>query len=413
MQGSHGRISFLVCLCCLLGTFTNPVALAQNSGSGRRQGSSGVPGYDQAYVHTPWTDDDPVIPNYSNTVVVPSFGGGYGTWWGNSGGYYGYGGSGCYRPYDPWYGGYSPYGYGNGCGYGNGYGYGNPYGYGYGYCRRPIVYPPVFVGLSTFLGPGYGNIMGFNNPISPFAINPPALGNGLGAGMAPFVVNANNNANQNNNVVNNNAAGGNRRARAGNAGNKPGFGELAPRNAEDLVIKKPRVANQQAKLSARRYVQLGDESFQAQKFAQAYDRYEKGRQLAPDLADAYFRTGFSLVAMSKHDRAAQLIQRGLELDAQWPQSDFHLKQIYADNKIAQTAHLERLAADAVKDEKNGDLYFLLGVSLFFGENPQRALPFLKKADELGVPQEYLQGFVDRLDPPLQAKQEADQDKRRF
>jgi tetratricopeptide (TPR) repeat protein len=145
----------------------------------------------------------------------------------------------------------------------------------------------------------------------------------------------------------------------------------------------PRVTSGQSLTLATKFIGYGDTHFHNQQYSEAYQRYRKAIEVAPNLADAAFRQGFALLAMGKHDPAAKAIKRGLSLDDGWPKSSFSVNDLYGASSLAKTAHLDALAKAAEDDASNGDLLFLLGVFLYFDGQRQRAAPFFDRAAQLG------------------------------
>jgi len=160
--------------------------------------------------------------------------------------------------------------------------------------------------------------------------------------------------------------------------------------------KKPaaqRGTNAESIARARRFIGLGDKMFGERKYADSYERYRMASQAAPGLADAYFRQGLALVASGRYESAAKALKRGLDLDANWPRSDFRLNSLYGGNGADKTAHLDMLATAAGENPQDADLLFLTGVFLHFDGQAERAGPFFRRAAQLGgVDAKYLKAF---------------------
>lgn len=242
-------------------------------------------------------------------------------------------------------------------------GWGGLPGYGSGYWLSPwYVYSPqpIYLPAGNFFGPQAPGLMpGWNNPaplapVAPKALkDPPANNKARGVG---------------------------------------GFGELADGDAKEGGRPKLRTSNAEAVARARQFIGFGDEHFRTQEFSDAYQRYKKAASAAPDLADAYFRQGFSLLAMGRYEPAARAFKHGLTLKPDWAKSTFRLDELYGDNRLAKTTHLERLAAEATAHPQNADLMFLLGLGLYFDGQAERARPFFERAAELGADRQMMAGF---------------------
>lgn len=154
---------------------------------------------------------------------------------------------------------------------------------------------------------------------------------------------------------------------------------------EDPLSERPpaRTANAQATARALRFIAVGDRRFHTQEFATAYQRYKKAAEIAPDLADAWFRQGIVQIAMGRYPAARRSIKRGLSLDAHWPESNFRLDDLYTDDQLAKGNHLEHLAQAVEAQPERADRMFLLGLELFLDGQRHRSRPFFERAVTLG------------------------------
>jgi hypothetical protein len=287
-----------------------------------------VPGSRQASVHQPWSPNYlPLLPNQPIQYGSNSSGST------NSHYHHGHSGTSFYFG-----GGYPAWNYGYGYGWGGpGYG-GYPYGdFGYGYFpsyyNGPIILPPVVLPAESMYGPQ-------------------AMKRFIGADQAP------------------------------------GNTEVIIANKVEVDRKPPnkpavRVTNVAAKERAGKFIAFGDTQFAKQNYNQALERYKLATQAAPDLADCFMRQGFALVAMGHYESAARAMRRGLQIQADWKNSAFQLDQLYGNDGIAKTAHLEALA-QAVQDiPQSADLLLLLGLQLFFNGELDRAQPVFERSAQLG------------------------------
>ena len=243
-----------------------------------------------------------------------------------------------------------------------------------GYLVSPwYVYPPppLFLPAGAFYGPQVAGP-------APFLNNPAPLGP-----RAPAVPRVKNNP-----PANNKARG------------VGGFGELADGDAKEPERPKVRASNAEAIARARQFLAFGDEHFHTQEFSEAYQRYKKAASAAPDLADAYFRQGFSLLAMGRYAPAARVFKHGLSLKPEWAKSKFRLDDLYGDNRLAKVTHLEHLATEATAHPQNADLMFLLGLGLYFDGQAERARLFFERAHELGADREAIAGFLKAAPAPV-------------
>jgi tetratricopeptide (TPR) repeat protein len=163
----------------------------------------------------------------------------------------------------------------------------------------------------------------------------------------------------------------------------------APQTGEaGNVPRIPRAANPEAVARAARYLSAGDEHFAAQRYRDANARYRTATETAPDLVEAFFRQGQALLAGGQFELAAKAFQRGLRLGDNWRQADFNLAELYGDNQVAKTAHLEAVAAAAEDAPQDGALLLLVALQLYFDGQQERSLPFFRRAEAL-LPEEDL------------------------
>lgn len=280
-----------------------------------------VPGARQADIHNP----------FSNRYVSMRPGGILGSTGYNSitafvGNWGGWGGS---------WGGYGQFNYGYGIPYRN---YGFSYGYGsplWGGRTFSYSVAPLYVPGQTMYGPG-------------------ALRDFINGGPVGGVV------------------------------QQPPLGPLPPL-AADVANPQPNLpvpSNAEAREKARTWMEFGDRHFGLQDYRDAYQRYKKAAEAAPDLVEPYLLQGQTMLAVGNYEMATRLFNRALTMHPQWAQATFDLKELYARHPAAKASHMEALAAAAEKDPNNGDLMLLVGVQLYYDGQAERSLPFFRKAKEL-------------------------------
>jgi tetratricopeptide (TPR) repeat protein len=171
---------------------------------------------------------------------------------------------------------------------------------------------------------------------------------------------------------------------AGAAASSPAPNVLvAPQpNPVEKLPGRPRASNPEAIARAARFLSAGDEHFAAQRYRDANARYRTATETAPDLVEAFFKQGQALVASGQFELAGKAFKRGLRLGDKWPQARFDLAELYGDNQVAKTAHLEAVAAAAEAAPHDGTLWLLAALQLHFDGQQQRAVPFFRRAAEL-------------------------------
>ncbi len=172
-----------------------------------------------------------------------------------------------------------------------------------------------------------------------------------------------------------------------------------PADAAPAAKPKLRTTNPQSKAKAGKFIAYGDANFGKQKYLSAVERYKTAAQIAPDMAEAYFRQGYALIAMSQYAEAFKAFRRGLGIRGEWHDSAFRLDQLYAGAGAAKTAHLENLAKAVEANPMDSDLLVALGMQLFFDGQRARSELFFARAAQLGANDDrLLDDFVPRPGP---------------
>ncbi len=287
----------------------------------------GSPGMQQADRHNPFAQGgQSVYRNGGTTIISGNFGFGYGY------PYFGY----------PYYGGL-PY-YGGAPYYGRVYeGYGSYYPYynrhyyrGGSYMLPPIVLPPDLLygpqALNRFL---YGSNVNTNPPVV-IQVNP--------ATSAPA---------------------------------QPATNELGePEWAREVTLA--------MRERAWRFIEVGDTAFLNRDYRTAGERYRAAARAAPRVVEAYLKQAQAMIALERYEDALEAYGRALALPPLWATANFTLDEQYGPEGAAtKEKHLNQLAAAAEQDPNNPSLLLLVGMELFYDQQPERAVNFLRRAKELG------------------------------
>ncbi len=152
---------------------------------------------------------------------------------------------------------------------------------------------------------------------------------------------------------------------------------------EPPAKQQPKATNVEQKSKAGKFMAFGDANFGKQKYLPAVERYKTAAQLAPDLAEPYFRQACAFIAMGQYESATKAFRRGLSVRAGWANAPFRLDQIYGADKIAKTTHQENLAKAVEANPVNANLLVALGMHLFFDGQRERADVFFSRAAQLG------------------------------
>ncbi|WP_254507612.1 tetratricopeptide repeat protein [Anatilimnocola floriformis] len=151
-------------------------------------------------------------------------------------------------------------------------------------------------------------------------------------------------------------------------------------NANTVTV---RYANPDARSKARAYMTQGDTMFREQRYAAAAQQYRAAASMAPDLAEANWRYAHTLVAMGENDLAVNAINRALAASPDISRNGFSLDQLYGTMGMAKQSHLERLASAALESD-SPNAYFLLGFTMRYSGEAQRAEKFFAKAAEVNT-----------------------------
>jgi tetratricopeptide (TPR) repeat protein len=153
---------------------------------------------------------------------------------------------------------------------------------------------------------------------------------------------------------------------------------------DQAVRLKVRTSNAESRRRADRYIALGDELFQKHQWHSALQKYKLAGQLAPDVAECFWRQGHALIAVNQFGQAAATFRRALLLDDDATRGGFELKLLYADGVAAKNSHLEALAGEALASTVSSDAYFLIGVTLHYDGQTERAHKFFERAAALSA-----------------------------
>jgi hypothetical protein len=169
----------------------------------------------------------------------------------------------------------------------------------------------------------------------------------------------------------------------------------APAAAPGDAIKS---TNADQKALAGRFIGFGDVSFAKQKYLAALGRYKTAIETAPDVAEAYFRQGLAHVALGQYASAAKAFRRGLVVRSSWHGSPFRLDTLYgAAGQQIKIQHLEALAQSVESNPFDAELLLVLGVSLYFDGQIDRAELCFGRVTQLGGDSRQL--LRDFLPPP--------------
>jgi hypothetical protein len=152
---------------------------------------------------------------------------------------------------------------------------------------------------------------------------------------------------------------------------------------------KLKATHAEQKARAGRYIGFGDTNFEQQKYHAAFTRYQTAIEIAPDVAESFFRQAFALVALGRYEKAAAAFRRGLQIRSDWRGTPFRLDELYGGAAVAKTQHIETLARAVEANPFDADLLLVLGMQLFFDGQADRAAVFFARAAQLGAHEDHL------------------------
>jgi hypothetical protein len=164
-----------------------------------------------------------------------------------------------------------------------------------------------------------------------------------------------------------------------------------------------RISSIESRRKAERYLAEGDTLFRAQKFHSALQKYKLASNSAPDVAETYWRQGHAMIATSNFSLAAGVFKRAIALSDDIGRADFTLDHLYGAAGAAKIVHIEQLAAHALEHSDTSDPYFLIGVTLAYDGQRERAGKFFERAADLaGGSGGHIAAFRDGIEAPIVA-----------
>ncbi len=182
---------------------------------------------------------------------------------------------------------------------------------------------------------------------------------------------------------------------------KPAAGEPVGRIAQRAALL--RQSNATARGRADILIDAGDKFFADRNYRRASLRYEEAIKAAPDYSRSRFRLAQALAALDEHDRALEEYLLALELVKATDPAYEKLSQIYGEHQAAFENQLEFISNAALRRPNDGGLLMLVGLTLYFDQQTDRARPFFEQAANMpGNHQPYAKRFLP-ADPPAAAQ----------
>jgi hypothetical protein len=160
------------------------------------------------------------------------------------------------------------------------------------------------------------------------------------------------------------------------------------------------------RMRADRLISRGDQAFADQVFARATAQYRDAIAKAPDYAEAHFRLAHAYVATRQYNLALKSALVALELAASSRRDGFSLEDLYQGDNFVRRQHLQKLIDASLREPHDGGLAFLLGFTLHYGSEPDKAREYFLTAQRIaGMQQAYVRYFLpvqQVAEPPVAA-----------
>lgn len=120
----------------------------------------------------------------------------------------------------------------------------------------------------------------------------------------------------------------------------------------------------------------GDRLFRQGRYGEAYQRYFDSQREIVDRGAVYFRQAYALIAMGRFSHAVAKLKRGLQVDPCYPRSGATLDEVFGlDGSNRKAEFVEQVTGWTKRNSRDPDRLFLLGVILYFDEDPRSTALF--------------------------------------
>lgn len=142
-----------------------------------------------------------------------------------------------------------------------------------------------------------------------------------------------------------------------------------------------------------------DRFFSQQQIPKAAQRYRQAISVAPNYPKALFRAAHYFVAVGDYQNALDAYLMALEISRDVRQPGFEVNDLYRGNMLDKLEHVNRLAEAALESPEDGRLLMLVGLTLFYDQQPERAAEFFLSAAKLeGAHTAYVDWYLRALTP---------------
>lgn len=158
-------------------------------------------------------------------------------------------------------------------------------------------------------------------------------------------------------------------------------------------------SNEEGRRRSDQLIAEADRFFSEQQFPKAAQRYRQALAVAPNYPKALFRAGHYFMATGDYENSLLAYLMALEISKDIHQPGFRLDDLYRGNALDKMAYIDRLAEASLKDPEDAGLVMLVGLTLFYDQQIDRAEEFFRSAAESEGPQSvYASWFLRGLRP---------------
>lgn len=144
----------------------------------------------------------------------------------------------------------------------------------------------------------------------------------------------------------------------------------------------------------------GDLKLRQNLWAQAYVNYKNAVDLAPERPEPHFRMALTFTALKQYSSAIREFKKSIDLDPTLPQSGDTLSTIFGGNTKAWDSQVMPVVADWTREDlRDTDRLFLLGLLLYFNEDP-RGSEMMEAARRTPGVNDYVLAFLNPASTPL-------------
>jgi hypothetical protein len=128
-------------------------------------------------------------------------------------------------------------------------------------------------------------------------------------------------------------------------------------------------------------VSRGKQAFAAQEYGRAERLFQHATRKETQAPLGYFLLAQAQFALAKYEEAMHSIQAGLQLQADWPKSDFRLEALYGPHRGDFQEQLDHLRQLVNQKPSEPALLFVLAYELWFAGRQEEAKPIFQRTKE--------------------------------